>query len=99
MNNISIKKIIHDFNRSEFRRNNIPQELVSGWPCIRNYGKTMCVTIPYFSSQVIEGKVTLFPIYCSATIPLGNLDRVLDFTMYKFQTSWAQVDYSKPAGL
>lgn len=98
MEAISIKSIIKEFNRSEFRRKNIPHELVSGWPCIRKYGKTLCMTIPYFTRKFVEGKVELYPIYCSVTIPLGNVNRIMDFTIYPFQAAWSQVNYRKPVG-
>ena len=45
----SVYQLIRSFNRSDFRRKSIPQELVSGWPAIRRLGKTLCVTIPYYA--------------------------------------------------
>lgn len=98
MNSISIKNIIKEFNKSEFRRKNISYELVSGWPCICKYGKTLCMTIPYFTRKFVKDKVELYPIYCSVTIPLGNVNRIMDFTIYPFHSAWSHVNYSNPVG-
>ena len=95
---ISVYNIVKTFNHSEFRRKTIPQELSSGWPCIRQYGKTLCITIPYYAKKRVGDKIALKPLYCSVTFPIGNVDRILDFTIYPYQRDWADIDYSKPAG-
>lgn len=95
---VSIYQLISDFNHSQFRKSVIPMGMVSGWPCIRKIGKTLCVTIPYYARSVQDSKVALSPLYCSVTVPVGNPDRILDFTIYPHQRSWNDVDYSKPAG-
>ncbi len=95
---ISTYQIISDFNHSDFRQKAIPQELVSGWPCIQKIGKTLCITVPYYARSASQKKVALFPIYCSATFPLGNQDRLMDFTIYPYQKEWRDIDYSKPVG-
>lgn len=95
---ISVYNIVKAFNRSEFRRKAIPQELSSGWPCIRMYGKTLCITIPYYAKKRMGERIALKPLYCSVTFPLGNVDRILDYTIYPYQRDWADVDYTKPAG-
>ena len=86
------------FNHSDFRKRMIPMEMVSGWPCIRNMGKTLCVTLPFYSRQISGERIALFPLYCSVTVPLGNRSKLVDFTIYPYQTSWRDVDYSKPIG-
>lgn len=98
MENFSTYQFISDFNHSDFRRKVIPQELVSGWPCIQMAGKTLCVTIPYYSRLALQEKTALFPIYCSATFPIGNLNRLMDYTIYPYHKDWQDIDYSKPAG-
>ena len=95
---VSIYQLISDFNHSQFRKSVIPMGMVSGWPCIRKIGKTLCVTIPYYARSVQDSKVALSPLYCSVTVPVGNPDRIMDFTIYPHQRSWSDVDYSKPAG-
>ena len=37
-------------------------------------------------------------MYCSVTVPLGNPGRVVDFTVFQYQSDWLDVDYSRPAG-
>ncbi|MCH5211614.1 MAG: hypothetical protein J1G06_01225 [Oscillospiraceae bacterium] len=96
--NISIKKIIKEFNSGEFRRSSIPLEVVSGWPCLSRLGKTLCLTIPYFSRKAVDKKAALYPIYCSVTIPLGNPEKIVDYTLYPIQKEWKDVDYKKPVG-
>ncbi len=98
MKELSIYNVIRTFNRSDFRRRSIPQELVSGWPALCRMGKTLCLTIPYYSRVHSNGRTILYPLYCSATIPVGNTDRLVDFTIYPYQKDWADVDYTKPAG-
>ena len=95
-----IYEIIKKFNRSDFRRKSIPAELVSGWPCLRRIGRTLCLTVPYFNRQYLkeEKKVALFPLYCSVTFPLGNPDRIVDFTIYANSREWQDLDYSRPVG-
>ena len=94
----SVYQLIRSFNRGEFRRKSIPQELVSGWPAIRRLGKTLCVTIPYYARGRAEDKTILYPLYCSATVPLGNPDMLLDYTVYPHQQGWQDLDWSKPVG-
>lgn len=98
MSNISVFELVTRFNHGDFRRTSIPMGLVSGWPCIRQMGKMLTVTIPYFSRTPGKEKTAIFPIYCSVTIPVKNPDRILDFTIYPYQSQWAEVDYSRPAG-
>lgn len=94
----STYQMVSDFNHSDFRRKVIPQELVSGWPCIQKIGRTLCITIPYYARSVEEGKVALFPLYCSVTFPLGNRNRLMDFTLYPNQKDWRDIDYTRPVG-
>lgn len=94
----SMYQFISDFNHSSFRRKVIPQELVSGWPCIQKIGRALCITIPYYARRAEQGRIELFPLYCSVTFPLGNQDRLLDFTTYPHQKEWREIDYTKPAG-
>lgn len=98
MDNFSTYKLISDFNRSDFRRKSIPQELFVGWPCVQKVGKTFCMTIPYYSRKMVGNTVELYPIYCSVTVPVANPDRVMDFTIYPHQKDWADLDYKKPVG-
>ena len=98
MSEINIFQIVKQFNRSDFRRSSIPMGLVSGWPCIRQAGKALALTIPYFSRTPGKEKTAIYPIYCSATILIKNPDRLMDFTVYPYQTEWKGIDYTKPAG-
>lgn len=98
MERVSIYQLVSQFNHSEQRKRMIPQELVSGWPCIRKINKTLCITIPYYNRAVHDGRVALYPLYCSVTLPVGNPDRLMDFTIYPNQRDWDDLDYSKPAG-
>lgn len=98
MERVSIYQLVSQFNHSEQRKRMIPQELVSGWPCIRKINKTLCITIPYYNRAVHDGRVALYPLYCSVTLPVGNPDRLMDFTIYPNQLDWDDLDYSKPAG-
>lgn len=98
MKQISIYQLITEFNRSDLRKKMIPQELVSGWPCIRKIGKTLCITIPYYNRVVRADQVALYPLYCSVTLPVGNPDRLMDFTIYPNQRDWDDLDYTKPVG-
>lgn len=82
MEKIDTYQLVSAFNRSDFRRKVIPQELVSGWPCIQKIGRTLCITIPYYIRRPEQNKIALYPLYCSVTFPLGNQDRLLDFTTY-----------------
>ena len=98
MEHFSTYQLISEFNRSDFRRKTIPQELVSGWPCVQKIGRALCITIPYYARSIETDKVALFPLYCSVTFPLGNQNRLLDFTVYPYHKEWKDVDYTKPAG-
>ena len=98
MKDIHIYEIINKFNRSDFRKNSIPMGLVSGWPSIRKIGKTIAITLPYFSRVREKDKIALYPLYCSVTFPVKNIDRILDFTIFPNQESWKNIDYSKPIG-
>ena len=77
MEKINVYELIRRFNKSEIRKNMIPQELVSGWPSIRRLGKTLCLTIPYYGRQIQKERVLLYPLFCSVTVPVGNPDRVM----------------------
>ena len=94
----SVYQLIRSFNRSDFRRKSIPQELVSGWPAIRRLGKTLCVTIPYYARSRAGDRTGLYPLYCSATVPLGNPDMLMDYTLYPHQRGWQELDWSKTVG-
>lgn len=96
--NFSTYKMVSEFNRSDFRRKAIPQNLFSGWPCIHTVGKTLCLTIPYYARTVANERVALYPIFCSVTIPVNNPDRIMDFTIYAHQRLWSDIDFSKPVG-
>ena len=98
MEKISVYNIVKEFNRSEMKKAIIPQEMVSGWPNIKLMGKTLCVTIPYYGRIPAKGKFYLKPIYCSVTIPVGNPEKIMDFTIYPYQKGWEKLDYSKPVG-
>lgn len=98
MENFSTYNLISEFNRSEFRRKAIPQNLFSGWPCVHTVGKTLCLTIPYYARSATSESIALYPIFCSVTFPVGNPDRLMDFTIYPHQRLWADVDYQKPVG-
>lgn len=98
MEKFSTYQYIYDFNHSDFRRKAIPQELVSGWPCIHKAGRTLCITIPYYTRLAAQERIALFPIYCAVTYPLGNHERLMDFTIYPNQKDWRDVDYTKPVG-
>lgn len=95
---ISVSKIVSDFNHSDLRRKMIPMNLVSGWPCIQRMGNTLCIVIPYYSRTAAGAKIALYPLYCSVTLPVGNPDRLLDFTIYPYQRGWDDLDYTKPVG-
>ena len=64
MEQINTYQLISAFNRSDFRRKVIPQELVSGWPCIQKIGRTLCITIPYYARRPEKNKIALYPLYC-----------------------------------
>lgn len=98
MENISVYKLVSDFNHSDIRKQMIPQGLVSGWPSLKVWGKTLCITIPYFSRIRANDGFYLKSIYCSVTFPIGNPNCLMDFTIYPYQTSWSDVDYTKPVG-
>lgn len=98
MKNIHIEEIIRKVNKSQFRLTSIPAELASGWPCIQVIENTPCVTIPYYYRKIVDEKVALFPLYCAVTVPLGNPDRVIDFTIFKHQRDWSEFNYNCPSG-
>lgn len=98
MKEIHIEEIVKAVNTGAFRRSSIPAELASGWPCVHYMGKTPCVTIPYFLRKLENEKVALYPLYCSVTVPLGNPDRILDFTVFPYRSDWRDIDYKCPAG-
>lgn len=98
MKDISVYQFVREFNRSAFRSSSIPMDLASGWPCITLREKTLCIIIPYFYRERRQKDYALYPISCSAMVPLGNPDRILDFTMYQYQDSWQDVDFTSPAG-
>lgn len=98
MEKISTYQLITDFNRSDLRQKAIPHNLYSGWPCVQMIGKTLCLTIPYYSRTVTSERMALYPLYCSVTFPVLNPDRLMDFTVYPHQSSWSDLDYSQPVG-
>ena len=95
---ICVYQLVQQMNRSDFRRKSIPQELVSGWPCIHRLGNLLCMTVPYFARRVTKSGTLLYPIYCSVTVPVRNPDRILNFTIYPFCEKWKGLDYTKPVG-
>lgn len=99
MKKISIYKLMYDFNRSEFRRNSIPQEFVSGWPALQKIKNTLCVTIPFYRRVKGNGEYYLLPLCCSVTVPVLNPVRIIDFTNYSIQPSWSDVNFSAAAGV
>ena len=96
--NFSTMQFLKDFNHSDFRKRNIPMELVLGWPCVQRMGKTLCMTIPYYARASAQNRIALFPLYCSVTVPLANPERIMDFTLYPHQKEWQDLDYTKPVG-
>ena len=98
METISVYDLVSRFNRSMLHHSLIPMDLVSGWPAVSVFGKTLAVTIPYFGRRVEEGKVALYPIYCSVTVAANHPERILDFTIYTNQPQWQDVVYGKPCG-
>lgn len=98
MENFSMYNFLRNFNRSDFRRKSIPQELVSGWPSVEKIGKTLCVTIPYYGRIRGDNNYYLKPIYCSVTVPLKNPERIFDFTIYPYSKDWQDIGFSKPIG-
>lgn len=98
MENLSVYEIITRFNRSVMHHSLIPMDLASGWPAISVRGKTLAITIPYFSRRAEQGRVALYPIYCSVTLAVSQPDRVLDFTIYPHQPDWQDVVYGRPCG-
>ena len=97
-NKISVRELMVQFSKSDFHKKSIPMGMAAGWPCIHWMGKTVCITIPYFSRSVREEKVALHSIYCSVTFPVANSDKIMDFTIYPYQREWADVDYKNPIG-
>ena len=95
---MNLKEIIHNFNRGDFRRKQIPMELASVWPSVKLYNGKIAVTIPYFRRRNLENGIALYPIYCAVTILADNPDRILDFTLYPMATEWNGIDFSKPVG-
>lgn len=95
---INVFELVHQINRSDFRRTSIPLEMVSGWPCIHRLGGTLCITVPYFTRNVEKTGTLLYPLYCSVTVPVRNPNRIMDFRIYPFQEAWKDVDYTKPVG-
>lgn len=95
---ISVRKLVTQFNKSDFHNKVIPIGMAAGWPCIHKMGKNTCITIPFFSSFVSENKVLLNSIYCSVTFPVENPDRIMDYTIYPYQKEWKEVDYENPVG-
>lgn len=100
MKKTSVYDLIKAFNRSAFRRSSIPAELVSGWPSVRLIGRTLCLTVPYFNRRYLKDqeRVALFPLYCSVTFPVGNPNRIVDFTIYANSRDWQELDYTRPVG-
>ena len=99
MEKFSMYEFLKNFNRSDFCRKSVPMELVSGWPGIEKVSNTLCVTIPYYGKIKGDKKYYLKPIYCSVTVPLKNPERIIDFTVYPYDSEWSDVDYSKPCGV
>lgn len=95
---ILVKELMEQFNKSDFHKKVIPMGMAAGWPCIHKMGKAVCITIPYFNRFMSEEKVLLNSIYCSVTFPVGNPDKLMDYTIYPYQRGWADVDYENPIG-
>lgn len=95
---ISVRKLVSEFQKSDFYKQSIPVGMAAGWPCIRRLGKNLCITIPYYSRFMHEKKVLLNAIYCSVTFPIEHPQRLMDFTIYPHQRGWEDVDYEKPVG-
>lgn len=98
MEKFSMYEFLKKFNCSDFRRRSVPMELVSGWPSLKKIGKTLCVTIPYYGRVKGGEKHYLKPIYCAVTVPLKNPERIIDFTIFPFDSRWSDIDFSKPCG-
>lgn len=98
-NVISVRGLVSQFSNSDFSRNSIPMGMAAGWPCIHKIGRTICITIPYFTRSVREGKVVVNSIYCSVTFPVANPERIIDYTVYPYQRDWSDVDYENPVGV
>lgn len=90
------------FDKGMFRKQSIPMECVQGWPAVRKLGNTICLMIPYYRRRILEQKgsarAELYPIYCSVTFPIGNPNHLYDFTIYRLQKDWKDVEFGKPIG-
>ena len=95
---ISVYKLISDFNKSEIYRTAIPMGMMPGWPCVHKMGKTLCITIPYFSRTNSGDHMVISSIYCSVTFPVMNPGKLMDFTLYPYKREWEDVDYEHPVG-
>lgn len=97
-NRISVRELVAQVSRSDFHKKSVPMGMAAGWPCIHRMGKTVCITIPYFTRSICEGTVVLNSIYCSVTVPAANPDKIMDYTIYPYQREWEDVDYENPVG-
>ena len=98
MKEIHIAEILTAVNASSFRRTSIPAELAAGWPSIHFIGNILCVTIPYYFRKLEDTKVALYSLYCSVTVPVGNPERVIDFTIFRYHRDWADIDFDHVCG-
>ena len=96
---ISIKQYITDFNRCPLRRELIPDNLYSGWPCLSRRGKCLCITIPYYARATRKDHMDLYPLYCSITLAINNPKKVFDFTLYPYEKDWKEIDHTQPCGV
>lgn len=97
-NNYNMDALLSRVNHGSFRRAFIPMELAAGWPCLRNMNGELGVTIPYFSRRVTTDTIELYPISCALTVLLDNPNRICDYTVFRYQPDWADVDFEKPCG-
>ena len=98
INEVSVYELLESFKKSSFRTTSIPMELRAGWPCVRLIGKTLCITLPYYKAERMNGKYKIYPLYSAVTFPVGNPDRIVDYTIFPYQKEWSGVDYTKGVG-
>ena len=90
--------LLNRVNHCSFRRSVIPMELAAGWPCLRNVGGMLGVTVPYFARRITSDTIELYPICCALTVLLDNPDQICDYTVLRYQPDWADVNLKEPCG-
>lgn len=96
---VKMKEYINLVKQGEVARKLIPMGLNAGWPYLTIRNKQLCVTVPYFRSELKPNDGTLlYPITYAITTIWPNSDRVVAYKDLRYEKAFKLVDFTRPIG-